>query len=124
MLFGGRMAGSEARTRQASWVMRGQDHVAYITISLEDAYYGTTKTVTLQAHEVDEKGQIRPVKHTYEVRIPAGVIDGGRIRLSGKGGEGIGGGPPGDLYLKVRMAPHPRFQIDGHDLYLQVPVTP
>lgn len=124
MLFGGRMGGSEARARQASWVMRGQDHIADITITLEDAYYGTTKTVTLQAHEVDEKGEIRPVKHSYEVRIPAGVTDGGRIRLSGKGGEGIGGGPPGDLYLKVRLIPHPRFRVDGHDLEVKVPVTP
>jgi curved DNA-binding protein len=124
MLFGGRMGGGAPRDRQASWVMRGQDQVADITISLADAYYGSTKNVTLQAHEVDEKGGIRPVKHTYEVRIPAGITDGGRIRLSGQGGKGIGGGPPGDLYLKVRLTPHPRFRIDGHDLHLKVPVTP
>ena len=124
MLFGDRMGSGAARTTHTSWAMRGQDHVADIAISLEDAYYGTTKTVTLQGHEVDGKGEIRPVKQTYEVRIPAGVTDGGRIRLSGKGGKGIGSGPPGDLYLKVRMAPHPRFRVDGHDLHLKVPVTP
>ena len=47
-----------------------------------------------------------------------------RIRLSGKGGEGIGGGPPGDLYLKVSLEPHPRFRVDGHHLQIEVPLTP
>ena len=71
--------------------MRGQDHEAEIVITLEDAYFGATKTVTLQGHEVDLQGQLRPLRRNYEVRIPAGATDGTRLRIAGKGGEGMGG---------------------------------
>src|SRR6185295_821639 len=57
------------------------------------------------------------------VKIPAGVDDGSRIRLAGKGGAGIGGAPPGDLYIVTRVRPHPHLQRRGQDLYLDVPVT-
>jgi curved DNA-binding protein len=124
-LFGGRMAGrGGASARQAAWVMRGQDHEAEIQVSLEEAYHGATRTLTLQGHEVDDQGQVRPVVQNLQVKIPAGVADGTRIRLTGKGGAGMGGGPAGDLYLKVHIEPHPRFRVDGHDLLVEVPVTP
>jgi molecular chaperone DnaJ len=57
------------------------------------------------------------------VKIPAGVDEGSRIRLAGKGGAGKGGAPPGDLYLVVHVRPHPRLERRGHDLYLEVPIT-
>ncbi|MBI4518785.1 MAG: molecular chaperone DnaJ [Deltaproteobacteria bacterium] len=57
------------------------------------------------------------------VRIPAGVDDGSRVRVAGKGGAGLAGGPPGDLFLVVRIKPHPLLERRGHDLYLEVPVT-
>jgi molecular chaperone DnaJ len=57
------------------------------------------------------------------VKIPAGVDDGSRIRLAGKGGAGRGGAPPGDLYIVTQVRPHPRLERRGQDLYLQVPVT-
>lgn len=124
-LFGGSMGGGgAARARQASWVMRGQDHEAQIEISLEDAYGGATRTITLKGHEVDPQGQVHPTVQNIQVKIPPGVTDGTRIRLAGKGGEGMGGGPRGDLYLKVHMEPHPRFTIDGHNLQVEVPVAP
>jgi len=128
-LFGGRRAtrrggGAGGRATQATWSMPGQDHEAEIIVRLEDSYYGATRTITLQGQEVDEQGRLRPTSHTYEVRIPAGVTDGSRIRLAGKGGPGIGGGNPGDLFLKVSIEPHPRFRVDGHDLQVEVPVTP
>lgn len=124
-IFGGRMRGTEGPGGQGtSWKIRGQDHEAAIEITLEEAFFGATKKMSLQSLEVDEKGQIRPVVQTYQVRIPAGIADGSRIRLAGKGGEGIGGGPPGDLYLKVHLLPHNRFQIDGHDLIYELSVTP
>jgi curved DNA-binding protein len=104
--------------------VRGSDHETEITISIEDGYYGRTKTVALHAHQEEEKGRIRIATHTYQVRIPAGIKDGGRIRLRGKGGVGKAGGPPGDLYLKVHLEPHPRFRIDGEDLHVIVPVSP
>ncbi len=124
-LFGGRMArGGGATRRQASWVMRGQDHEAEIQVSLEDAYHGAARTITLQGHEIDTQGQVRPALQNLQVKIPPGVTDGTRIRLTGKGGAGMGGGPAGDLYLKVRLEPHPRFRVEGHDLQVEVPVTP
>jgi curved DNA-binding protein len=61
--------------------------------------------------------------HTFKVRIPAGVQDGQRIRVAGKGEEGMGG-ISGDLYLTVRMAPHPDFQLRGTDLTSQVDIAP
>jgi curved DNA-binding protein len=128
MLFGGRRRGGRGggatSGRQASWSMPGRDLEAEITTRLEDSYHGATKTITLQGHEVDDQGKVRPVTRTYEVRIPAGVTDGSRVRLAGKGSPGIGGGPPGDLYLKIHLEPHPRFRVDAHDLQVEVPVTP
>jgi curved DNA-binding protein len=119
MLFGGRRAtvrggGAGGRAAKAAWSMPGQDHEAEITVRLEDSYYGATRTISLQGQDVDEQGRLRPTSHTYEVRIPAGVTDGSRIRLTGKG----------DLFLKVRIEPHTRFRVDGHDLQVEVPVTP
>ena len=125
MLFGGRMGGGGRTTaRQSSWVMRGQDHEAKIEIDLESAYHGTTRTLTLQGHEIDPEGKVRPTVQNIQVKIPPGVTDGTRIRLTGKGGEGIGGGPRGDLYLKVSIESHPRFTLDGHNLEVEVPIAP
>jgi molecular chaperone DnaJ len=58
-----------------------------------------------------------------KVRIPAGVADGQRIRLKGRGGPGRNGGPPGDLYVECHVEPHPLFGRDGDDLTLRVPIT-
>jgi molecular chaperone DnaJ len=58
-----------------------------------------------------------------KVKIPAGVDDGSRIRLAGKGGAGANGGPPGDLYIVTRVRPHPRLERKGQDLYMDVPIT-
>ena len=60
---------------------------------------------------------------TLTVRIPAGVVDGARVRVSRKGHAGVRGGPPGDLFIEVRVEPHPQFQRDGDDLYLLVPIA-
>ena len=60
---------------------------------------------------------------TLTVKIPAGVDDGSRIRIAGSGEAGTRGGPPGDLYVYLTVAPHPRFRRDGADLYVDVPIT-
>jgi DnaJ-class molecular chaperone len=57
-----------------------------------------------------------------DVRIPAGVTDGSRVRISGEGEQGVGGAESGHLYLRVRLAPHPRFERKGRDLYVKSPV--
>ena len=93
---------------------RGADQEATIEISLEDAFKGAMKRITLPG----VNGQ-----RSYDVKIPPGVIEGQRIRLSGQGGQG-GNGQPGDLYLIVHIAPHPRFRLDGRDIYVDLPVAP
>ncbi|TMC06588.1 MAG: J domain-containing protein [Chloroflexi bacterium] len=91
----------------------GEDVEGETTISLEEAYRGTTRTLELETPE----GRRR-----VEVRIPPGVRDGGRVRAAGQGGPGLDGGPPGDLYLRVRIPPHPAFRREGDDLFARVPV--
>ena len=91
---------------------RGGDQEALLDLSLEEAARGGRKKITL--------GDGRD----YDVNIPPGVSDGQRIRLAGEGGAGMGGGPRGDLLLRVRVRPHPRFRVDGRDLYTDLPVTP
>jgi DnaJ-class molecular chaperone len=103
---GGR-AGARSRQRP------GRDVEHEIELTLEDASHGTTRRLTLQ-HD----GRSR----TVDVRIPAGVNDGSRVRVSGEGEQGVGGAAAGDLYLRVRLQPHPVFERKGRDLYVAVPV--
>ncbi len=92
--------------------LRGRDHEAVLELSLEEALAGGRRRLSL------DDGP------SFEVNIPAGVRDGQRIRLAGRGGAGRDGGPPGDLYLRVRLRPHRRFRRDGDDLYVDVSVAP
>ncbi len=115
---GGFGAGFERGGAERAFRMRGQDQVARIRISLDEAYRGTTRTLTLGP----AGGEGKP--RTLEVRIPAGVTQGQKIRLAGQGGPGMGGGPSGDLYLEVEVAEHPFFRLDGRDVYLELPVAP
>ncbi len=104
---------------------RGEDVEAEISISLEEAYRGATVPVTLEIPEVDPTtGRVRRVRRTLQVKIPAGIQEGQRIRLAGQGAPGIGGGPPGDLYLRVRFKPHPYLRVKGRDVELDLPITP
>ncbi len=127
-LFGGARFG---RQRGAAHGMEwgepqsaGQDQEADITISLEDAFHGARKTISLQSDAPAERG--RPQHHTraYDVRIPAGTADGARIRLRGQGLPGMDGGAPGDLYLRVHIEPHPRLRMVGRDLETDLPLAP
>ncbi|MDE0654461.1 MAG: DnaJ domain-containing protein [bacterium] len=93
---------------------RGADHQAQISLSFSEAVNGVTSEVAL-----GERSERRNTK----VRIPAGVADGQRIRLRGKGGSGANGGPPGDLYVIVRVGDDPLFGRDGDHLTLTVPVS-
>jgi DnaJ-class molecular chaperone len=93
--------------------MAGEDVEAEAAITLEEAYRGTARTLALET--LDGARRI-------EVRIPPGARDGARVRAAGQGTEGRDGGPPGDLYLRVRVRPHPTFRREGDDLYTRVPV--
>ena len=123
-IFGGGGRARAARGEPSQWVMRGADHEADIAVALEDAYHGAVKSITLQGRELGPDGQIRQTTNAFKVRIPAGVTDGKRIRLPKKGGAGLGGGPPGDLHLRVHIEPHRRFRLRGKNLEVDVPVTP
>ncbi|MCC6730909.1 MAG: DnaJ domain-containing protein [Chthonomonadales bacterium] len=124
-LFGGRGAapGSAAGARPV-WRMRGQDVESELTIPLEEAYRGGTRTLTLHQLAPDGDGQTRTATRSLEVRIPAGAHDGTVLRLAGQGGPGAGGGEAGDLFIRLRLAPHPVFRVDGRDLTADLPVTP
>ncbi|MGB5148376.1 MAG: DnaJ C-terminal domain-containing protein [Porticoccaceae bacterium] len=103
---------------------RGDDHHAKILLDLEAAYRGDTRTITLRAPRQDASGRVVLAEHNLSVRIPKGVREGQVIRLAGQGAPGIGGGPPGDLYLEVHFEPHPRYRVEGRDVYATLPVAP
>lgn len=110
-LFGGR-GGARRTAGFGGFSTRGGDHEAELELSLEEAAKGGRRRISL--------GDGRD----YEVNIPAGVKGGQRIRLAGEGGTGMGGGPSGDLFLRARLRPHPRFRLEGRDLHVDLPVTP
>ena len=99
--------GGRARPR------KGRDLEQDIQLGLEDAYHGATRRFSLvqDGHE-----------RTVDVRIPVGVADGSRVRIGGEGEQGSGGGRSGDLYLRIRIAPHPTFERKGRDLYVRVSI--
>jgi molecular chaperone DnaJ len=104
----GRSGGGSAR----SWP--GADLEAVLDLSFEDAVHGLTTEVTLNGPHGSQ---------SFKVRVPAGVSDGQKIRLPGKGGPGGNGGPPGDLYAVVRVAAHPVFGRRGLDLTVEAPIS-
>jgi curved DNA-binding protein len=110
--FFGRRGGGRRAGGFDGFSTRGGDQEATLELSLEEAAAGGRRRITL----ADGRD--------YEVNIPAGVRDGQRIRLAGEGGRGAGGGPSGDLLLRVSLRPHPRFRLEGRDLYVDLPVTP
>jgi curved DNA-binding protein len=117
-LFGGLGGG------RASFRSRGFDTAGEVEVTLEEAYRGTERRLSLQRIAVDERGRPQPVTQQLNVRIPPGVIDGQQIRVAAQGQPGAGGGPAGDLFLEVRLLPHRWFRADGRDVYLDLPVTP
>ena len=95
--------------------IRGADQEAGLELTVEEAFQGGHRSVTLEGPDG---------RRTLDVRIPAGVANGQRIRLAGQGGRGSEGAPNGDLYFVVRIAPHPRYRVDGRDLYVDLPLAP
>ena len=80
--------------------------------------------LNLEMPEYDAQGRLHRVPQMFKARIPKGATDGQKMRLPGKGGKGFNGGPNGDLYLNIALHPHPLFRADGHDLFLDLPLTP
>ena len=91
---------------------RGRDVEGELELSLEEAHRGGRRSLQMQSGEV------------IEVNIPAGVRDGSTIRLPGQGGAGSDGSEPGDLYLHIRLRPHPLFRVNGDDLEVELRIAP
>jgi curved DNA-binding protein len=118
--FGSRQQG-RAGGREAAFAEEGQDVEADLLVTLEEILRGAKRKVSLRRPGMDGEAART---NTYEVRIPKGMREGQRIRLAGQGGAGQGGGPPGDLYLRVRFARHPDFDVQGADLYHDLDLAP
>jgi DnaJ-class molecular chaperone len=106
-----------ARPAEPRRARRGHDVEHPVELTLEEAFTGTSRRLRLSHEGRHER--------TLEVRIPAGVADGARVRAAGEGGSAGSGGTRGDLFLKVRVLPHARFERRDQDLYVRVavPVT-
>ena len=137
ILFGSRSPFGRPAGPQAA---RGEDVEAAVAISLDEAMQSTRRTVELEVPDIcracggtGRRGEapcsgchgagqvLRPSR--VEVKIPAGVRSGSRVRVAREGLPGAGGGPRGDLYLKVRVLPHPRFERRDDDLHVELPVA-
>ncbi len=103
-LFGGLGSASGFGTRAQARPRRGRDYTQPVEISLREAYEGTRRVMQIGDRRL-------------EVSIPPGADDGTRVRISGVGEAGVGGGPSGDLYLTVELLPNPNFERKGDDLY-------
>ena len=123
--LGGRGAGFRGGgQRGGNFPIPGQDYEVAAPITIEDAYRGTELDLNLSVPEYDEQGRLRRVPLAFKARIPKGVTDGERLRLPGKGGKGLNGGPNGSLFLTIALQPHALYRVTGHDLYLDLPLAP
>ncbi len=107
-IFGGRQPGARAY-RAREYAARGRDFEQPIEISLEEAYSGTTRILQMEQRRL-------------EVKIPAGVQTGSRVRITGEGEPGRGGSQAGDLFLVITVRQHPVYERRGDDLYSKIPV--
>ncbi|MFN3712486.1 MAG: DnaJ C-terminal domain-containing protein [Alcanivoracaceae bacterium] len=104
---------------------RGKDVEIDLPIFLEDTVSTESKSVSFRMPEYDQYGRVvGETTKNLNVKIPAGVTGGERIRLKGQGLAGLGDGPAGDVYLLIRLVPHPLFDVEDHNLLVTVPVAP
>jgi len=94
----------------------------FVTQTTCGACGGEGRVIARPCPECGGRGR-REVERRLQVKVPAGVDDGSRIRITGSGEAGIRGGPPGDLYVYLSIAPHPIFKRDGLDTYVDVPIS-
>jgi curved DNA-binding protein len=139
--FGGRRGFGGEGAAPESEVEKGLDIEAVLMVTLEEALNGSVRAISLRRYtrcpecngtgaigrkacsHCGGEGQVL-ITQTHKVKIPAGVRDGQRLRVPGQGEPGEGGGPPGDLYLRVRMASHPDFRVEGGNLYYDLDLAP
>lgn len=115
-LFGGSRAGSSGRGGFGFGPIPGMDLQTQLTLSFTEAVKGVTKTVRLNSDALSSSMEVT-------VRIPAGVANGQRIRVPGKGAPSSDGGDTGDLLVSITIEPHEVFERDGNNLLVEVPIT-
>ncbi|MBN4073829.1 MAG: curved DNA-binding protein [Gammaproteobacteria bacterium] len=124
-IFGSARRRGQQTHRDSGFGFRGQDIEIELPVFLEETLSDTKKTISYHLPHYGKDGQrLADVKKTLNVTVPKGTADGERIRLRGQGGPSMGGGQPGDLYLHIRLVPHPLFDIEGHNLIITVPIAP
>lgn len=124
MLFGEDIFGTDVGRPFSARATQRRPAKAELTISLSEAYHGATKHISLETVDNSERGVREPSTRTYRVKIPKGVTNGSLIRLSGKRKANTGTPPLGELTLTVKIAPDPRFRLEGHDLSSIISVSP
>ena len=125
-LFGqsGARAGGRRRSSRGAYHERGEDSVHPLPITLQEAYAGGQRRLQMAMPEADAQGQLSRATRTLEVKIPAGVTQGQRIRLRGQGQPGSSPEHNGDLYLEMQIEPHPFFTLEERTVHLVLPITP
>jgi curved DNA-binding protein len=113
-----------ARAGGRAYQANGEDSYAKVSIDLEDAYHGATRSLTMRTTERGADGRPFLQERTLNIKIPKGVKQGQHIRLQGQGNPGVGGGSAGDLYLEIAFNPHPLYRVEELDVYLELPITP
>ncbi|KAF1029511.1 MAG: Curved DNA-binding protein [Pseudomonas sp.] len=104
---------------------KGQDVELQLSVFLEETLSTESKPISFQVPQYDAMGRhVSNTTKSLSVKIPAGVTDGERIRLKGQGAPGTGGAANGDVYLSIKFAPHPKFDVDGEDLVITLPLAP
>ncbi|MCL2825773.1 MAG: J domain-containing protein [Eggerthellaceae bacterium] len=102
--------------RQQQWPQRGQDMNVTLQVTFDEAFAGTEKRVSIRVPG-------KPDKETMTVKVPAGAVDGGRLRFKGKGGLGANGGEQGDLLITTKIEPHALYSRNGADVAITLPVS-
>ncbi len=113
--FGPQDFGNGGRSAEEDYAERGRDIEGDIMVTLEEAMRGSVRSVSVRHNSRTE---------TYQVKIPAGVTEGQRLRVPGRGESGAGGGQAGDLFLRVCLAKHPDFEVDDHNLIYEADLAP
>jgi curved DNA-binding protein len=122
-MFGGRNQDFNANERGFNRPIRGQDAEIEIPVLLEESIVEHTRAVSYRI-PVYKDGQTTYIDKRLNVKIPKGVVEGQRIRLKGQASPGDGNASAGDLYLHIRLARHPLFDVEGHNLILTLPLAP
>ncbi|MGM0542107.1 MAG: DnaJ C-terminal domain-containing protein [Pseudomonadota bacterium] len=123
-MFGGGFSGSQGGFgQQQTRPQKGDDQIVKVMLSLEEAIQGTERVINVQTGDARSQSYSYDT-HPIKVKIPAGVLKDQKIRVKEKGFSGVSGGPAGDVLIEINLQKHPHYQVEGKDVYLDLPLTP